>query len=62
MPLRAKLGIAPIAWWNDDLESLSDASVVLTADTAELRQFVLDHLETEHAFTDPFVLEKAADH
>ena len=22
--LKAKLGIAPIAWWNDDLEALSD--------------------------------------
>ena len=23
-PLKAKLGIAPIAWWNDDLAELSD--------------------------------------
>ncbi|HAL76659.1 MAG TPA: myo-inosose-2 dehydratase, partial [Rhodobacteraceae bacterium] len=22
--MKAKLGIAPIAWWNDDLEELSD--------------------------------------
>ena len=24
MSLKAKLGISPVAWWNDDLESLSD--------------------------------------
>lgn len=36
-----------------------DNSVVLTANTARLRGFVAKHLDSEGAFTSPFVLTKA---
>lgn len=36
-------------------------SLLLTATTAQLREFVGQHLRTPGAFTDPFVLRKAAD-
>ena len=36
-----------------------DESVLLTADTQELRRFVRKHLDTDGAFTKPFTLKKA---
>ena len=35
-----------------------DVRVALTADTAELQQFLLKHLDTEQAWKDPFDLKR----
>jgi hypothetical protein len=37
----------------------TDRRIVLTADTAELQQFVIKHLKTEGAWTDPLELQPA---
>lgn len=47
--LRAKLGIAPIAWWNDDLEELSD-DVSLDECLRQAAQAGLTGMETGRRF------------
>ena len=37
-----------------------DSRLVLTADTAELQQFILKHLKTEDAWKDGFELKRDA--
>ena len=47
--LKAKLGIAPIAWWNDDLAELSD-DVSLEECLAQAAQAGLTGMETGRRF------------
>ena len=54
--MEAKLGIAPIAWWNDDLPELS-GDITLEACLAEARQAGFTGMETGRRFPmDPKVL------
>ena len=55
--MRAKLGIAPIAWWNDDLPELSD-DVSLDECLRQARGAGFTGMETGRRFPmDPAVLE-----
>lgn len=55
--MRAKLGIAPIAWWNDDLPELSD-DVSLEECLRQAREAGFTGMETGRRFPmDPAVLE-----
>ena len=57
MPLRAMLGIAPIAWWNDDLPELSD-DVSLDECLRQAREAGFTGMETGRRFPmDPAELE-----
>ncbi len=54
--MKAKLGIAPIAWWNDDLKELSD-DVSLEECLAQAREAGFTGMETGRRFPlDPRVL------
>lgn len=54
--MKAKLGIAPIAWWNDDLEELSD-DVSLEECLSQARKAGFTGMETGRRFPmDPTVL------
>jgi len=54
--MKAQLGIAPIAWWNDDLEELSD-DVTLEECLSQARQAGYTGMETGRRFPlDPAVL------
>ncbi len=54
--MKAKLGIAPIAWWNDDLEELSD-DVSLEECLSQVRKAGFTGMETGRRFPmDPTVL------
>lgn len=54
--MKAKLGIAPIAWWNDDLEELSD-DVSLEECLSQARQAGYTGMETGRRFPmDPAIL------
>jgi inosose dehydratase len=48
-PMKAKLGIAPIAWWNDDLPELSD-DVSLEECMAQAREAGFTGMETGQRF------------
>ena len=59
--MEAKLGIAPIAWWNDDLEELSD-DVSLEECLAQAREAGFTGMETGRRFPmDPAVLKPILD-
>lgn len=59
--MKAKLGIAPIAWWNDDLPELSD-DVSLDECLAQARQAGFTGMETGRRFPmDPAALQPVLD-
>ena len=61
MPLKAMLGIAPIAWWNDDLPELSD-DVSLDECLRQAREAGFTGLETGRRFPmDPAELKPVLD-
>ena len=61
MPLRAMLGIAPIAWWNDDLPELSD-DVSLDECLRQAREAGFTGMETGRRFPlDPAELKPVLD-
>ncbi len=59
--MKAKLGIAPIAWWNDDLAELS-GDISLEGCLSEAREAGFTGMETGRRFPlDPAVLKPILD-